>query len=47
MNHSSLFMKIPDTVGDLQDDMSTERLAEVGELDDLVEKLSSLQQLQD
>lgn len=37
MNNTSLFVQIPDSIGDLQDDVSTERFAEVSEFDDLME----------
>jgi len=44
MNDTSFLMKIPDSVSDLEDDMSGKLFGEVGEFDDLVEKFSSFHQ---
>jgi hypothetical protein len=42
MHHTLLFVEIADAMGDLHDDMPRKLLGEVGELDDLVEKLAAL-----
>jgi len=42
MHNTSFFMQVPDASCDLQNDMSREFFAEVGQLDDLVKQFSSL-----
>jgi hypothetical protein len=44
MHDTTLLVKIPDTLSDLHDDVSGKLFREVGEFDDLVEKLSSAHQ---
>jgi hypothetical protein len=42
MDDAPLFVEITDTVGDLQDHMSSEVFAEICELDDLVKEFATL-----
>lgn len=44
MDYSSLLVQVADSLGDLHDDMTRQVLGEVGEVDNLVEQLSSLHQ---
>jgi len=42
VNDTPLLVEIPDSLGDLEDDVPGKCLGEVGEFDDLVEKFSAL-----
>jgi hypothetical protein len=42
VNDSLLLVQVADSLGDLSDDVTGQLLGKVGELDDLVEELSSL-----
>lgn len=43
MNHTTLLMKMPDSLGDLEDDMTCQVLGKVSELNDLVEQFATFQ----
>jgi hypothetical protein len=42
MDHATLLVQVPDTLGDLADDMASERFGKVCELDNLVEQFATL-----
>jgi hypothetical protein len=46
MYHASLFVQVLQSLGDLDNDVSREILAEVGQPDDLVEELAARAQLE-
>ena len=46
MHHAFLFVQVFERLGDLNDDVSTEILAEIGQADDLVEEFAARTQLE-